>query len=62
MILKCWIIATIVGIMTFSAGILAVALYHYLTSRSERASLGLQGWLWLDRVKSHLRDKPPPKP
>ncbi len=63
MILKCWIVATIVGIMMFSAGILSVALYYYLTSRPERDSLGLRGWLWLDVVKSHLKDKkrPPDK-
>jgi hypothetical protein len=61
MILKCWIVATIVGIMTFSAGILSVALYFYLTSRPERDSLGLRGWLWLDGVKSHLKDKNRPQ-
>jgi len=61
MILKCWIVATIVGMMTFSAGILSVALYYYLTSRAERTSLGLRGWLWLDGVKSSLSDKKHPR-
>ena len=61
MILKCWIIATIVGIMAFSTGILSVALYYYLTSRSVRASHGLRSWLWLDGMKSNLRDKKPPE-
>ncbi|MEN8132873.1 MAG: hypothetical protein ABFS45_22375 [Pseudomonadota bacterium] len=57
MILKCWIIATIVGIMAFSAGILLVALYFYMTSRATWASVGLRGWFWLDKVKSNLTDK-----
>ena len=57
MILKCWVIATIVGTMAFSAGILSVALYIYLTSRAERDSLGLRGWFWLDKIKTNLTDK-----
>ena len=57
MILKCWIVATIVGVMAFFVGILSVALYFYLTSQAKRDSLGLRGWYWLDRIKSNLTDK-----
>jgi hypothetical protein len=57
MLLKCWVIAAIVGFMSFSAGILIVAAFMYLTTRGERASVGLRSWMWLDKVKSSLSDK-----